>query len=125
MPDLILRPSTLVEGKPWALQLRYHESVGPTEYFTITRVSDELGRSIVDAGAPFFLFGDPKEELAHALPPDVVALVIAAREFWDVNNDLSEESQALDKALERFAEKVPYENHPDDASKPTGGDHVE
>lgn len=96
MADLILRPSTLVDGKPWALQLRYHESVGPTEYHTITRVSDEM---------------------AMALPPDVLALVIAAREFWDIHNDLSQESRALDKALEAFAERVPYENEPDD---PTG-----
>mgnify|MGYP001090157457 CR=1 FL=1 len=46
------------------------------------------------------------------LPQDVIDLVIAAREFWDVNNDLSDESQALDKALEPFAERVPYENEP-------------
>lgn len=116
MADLILRPSTIVEGKPWALQLRYHDCVGPTDYHTITRVSDETARSIVDAGAPFFLFGDPPEDLAQALPPDVVALVIAARDFWDANNDLSDESRMLDKALERFAEKVPYENQPDDAN---------
>lgn len=119
--DLILRPSTLVEGKPWALQLRYHDSVGPTDYHTITRVSDETARSIVDAGAPFFLFGDPPEELAQALPPDVVALAIAAREFWDIHNDPTEESRALDKALERFAEKVPFENEPGDTNVSSGG----
>lgn len=61
MADLILRPSTLVGGKPWALQLRYHDSVGPTDYHTITRVSEDTARAIVDAGAPFFLFGDPPE----------------------------------------------------------------
>lgn len=47
---------------------------------------------------------------------DVVNLVIAAREFWDVNNDLTDESRALDKALEAFTDTVPYENQPDDIS---------
>lgn len=61
MADLVLRPSSLVDGKPWALQLRYHESVGPTEYHTITRVSEDVARAIVEAGAAFFLFGDPPE----------------------------------------------------------------
>lgn len=117
MADLILRPSSLVDGKPWALQLRYHESIGPTEYHTITRVSDEMAKAIVDAGEPFFLFGEPPEEKATALPPDVVALVLAAREFWEANEDMSDESRALDKALEAFAERIPYENEPDD---PTG-----
>lgn len=55
-----------------------------------------------------------------ALPQDVIHLVIAAREFWDAHNDLSAESRALDKALERFAEKAPYENQPDDANEPSG-----
>lgn len=57
-------------------------------------------------------------------PADVVALVIAAREFWDIHNDLSEESRALDKALEAFGERVPYENEPEDPTTSTiGGDH--
>lgn len=47
------------------------------------------------------------------LRQDVVDLVIAAREFWDANNDLSEESKALDKALEPFASKVRYANEPE------------
>ena len=59
MADLILRPTALIPGKPWALQLRYHESLGETEYVTIARVSDERAREIVKAGAPFWLFGDP------------------------------------------------------------------
>jgi hypothetical protein len=46
------------------------------------------------------------------LPQDVITLVIAAREFWDINNDLSDESAALDKALEAYADRVPYENGP-------------
>lgn len=62
MADLILRPSTVVPGKPWALQMRYHESCGETEYHTVTHVSDELAFAMVDAGEPSFLFGDPREK---------------------------------------------------------------
>lgn len=77
MADLILRPSTLVEGKPWALQLRSHESVGPTEYHSITRVSEEMAKAIVDAGEPFFLFGDP---------PETAAPVLSEWSGWDQSN---------------------------------------
>jgi hypothetical protein len=57
---LILRPSGLEEthNKPWSLQLRYHD--GPeTNYVTLCRVSDEGAREIIDAGAPYWLFGEP------------------------------------------------------------------
>jgi len=50
------------------------------------------------------------------LPEDVIELIISAREFWDANNDFSAESRALDKALEAFAERVPYENEPEDTN---------
>lgn len=40
-------------------------------------------------------------------------LVVAAREFWDIHNDLRDESMALDKALETFASKIPYSNEPE------------
>lgn len=62
MPDLILRPSGRADpAKAWSLQLRYHESYGPAEYFTIARVSEATAREIIRAGAPFWLFGDPDE----------------------------------------------------------------
>jgi hypothetical protein len=64
MPDLILRPSGLEGGKPWSLQLRYHESLGETEYDTIADVSDEVAREIIRAGKPFWLFGDPDKKSA-------------------------------------------------------------
>lgn len=48
-----------------------------------------------------------------ALPQDVIDLVIAAREFWDANDDLSPESRALDSALEEFSSRVPYADEPD------------
>lgn len=41
---------------------------------------------------------------------DVRALVIAAREAWEVNRISGDD---LDKALEPFAEVVSYENEPD------------
>ncbi len=61
MPDLILRPSNTVPGKPWALQLRFHESPGETRYITLARVTEELAWQIIAAGPPFWLFGEPKE----------------------------------------------------------------
>ena len=61
MVDLILRPSGLPESanKPWSLQLRYHESLGPTEYVTLVHVSDETALEIMRAGKPSWLFGEP------------------------------------------------------------------
>lgn len=60
MPDLILRPSGLPadKGKPWSLQLRYHDCCGPTEYSTLCRVSEETAREIIKAGTAFWLCGD-------------------------------------------------------------------
>lgn len=60
MPNLILRPSGLTENhRKWALQLRYHESLGETEYYNIAFVSEDMAREIVDAGKPDWLFGAP------------------------------------------------------------------
>lgn len=61
MPNLILRPSSNVE-KPWALQLRYRESLGETEYYTIARVSREAADEIIRAGTPIWLFDEPREQ---------------------------------------------------------------
>lgn len=46
---------------------------------------------------------------------EVVGLVVAAREFWDIHNDLSNESAALDKALEPFSCNVSYADNPEAA----------
>ncbi len=48
-----------------------------------------------------------------ALPQDVINLVIAAREAFDTGWLEDQESNALDKALEPFSSRVPYENDPD------------
>lgn len=52
-------------------------------------------------------------EAVVAVPADVVELVIAAREAWEDPED-EERHTALDRALEAFASRVPYENDPDD-----------
>lgn len=49
------------------------------------------------------------EAAFEPLSQDIINLVIAAREFWDIHNDLSEESKSLDHALEAFSALVPYE----------------
>lgn len=55
------------------------------------------------------------------LPQDVINLVIAAREVWEEadtlsyyhsDEEFSQRVKALDKALEAFSERVPYENEP-------------
>ena len=68
MPDLILRPSGMPKEKkkPWALQLRYHDCCGPTEYHTLAYISDDTAREVIEAGAPDWLFGDPDKEAPDA-----------------------------------------------------------
>jgi hypothetical protein len=60
MASLILRPSGIKE-RPWSLQLRYHESLGETEYHTLARVSEHTAREIIKAGKAYWLFGEPKD----------------------------------------------------------------
>ncbi len=55
------------------------------------------------------------------LPKDVRALVIAAREFWDDENSGTVRSHALDKALEAFSSRVPYDDQPRAALNARGG----
>ncbi|GAB6842401.1 hypothetical protein HNR00_003609 [Methylorubrum rhodinum] len=71
MANLILAPSGLPEErlKPWALQLRYHDCCGPTEYAHVCFVSEATAREIVKAGAPYFLYSNDREKDALALPP--------------------------------------------------------
>jgi hypothetical protein len=56
--DLILRPSGRNPPKEWELLLREH---GPaeTDYYHIAYVGSDMARDIVEAGACFYLFGDP------------------------------------------------------------------
>jgi len=59
--DLVLRPSSLVKDRPWALQLRWHESLGETEYRTLAHVTEASAREISRAGGARWMFGEPKE----------------------------------------------------------------
>lgn len=61
MVDLILRPSGNAE-KPWKLQLRWHESLGETEYQTLTLVTRKTAGEIIRARSAFWLFGPPDDE---------------------------------------------------------------
>jgi hypothetical protein len=46
----------------------------------------------------------------------VINLVIAAREVFEAPEWASDEWNSLDKALEAFSERVPYENETDDTA---------
>lgn len=52
MANLVLTPK---KNGEFDLQIRYHDSCGPTEYKRITTVSDETAHEIVRAGAAEFL----------------------------------------------------------------------
>lgn len=61
MTDLILRPSGRPEPQhAWSLQLRYHDNLGGTEYVTLVNISEARAREVIESGAPFWLFGEPK-----------------------------------------------------------------
>lgn len=76
MTDLILRPSGFTrmrDDEPlYALQIRDHGPV-ETDYSTITRVDLETAKAIVEAGKPFWLFGEPTAE-QHARNKDDVKI---------------------------------------------------
>jgi hypothetical protein len=59
MPDLVLRRSTVIAHKPWALQLRFHDGGAETEYVTIARLNEQRARDVVAAGAATWLHGEP------------------------------------------------------------------
>lgn len=61
MPDLVIRPSGKEAPKDWSLQLRFHESLGPTEYQTIARVSRDTAVAILNAGGAISMFSDPRD----------------------------------------------------------------
>lgn len=53
-------------------------------------------------------------QTTRSLPADVVRLVIAAREAWPLLDHGTDEERELDKALELFSCRVPYDGEPDD-----------
>lgn len=80
MPDLILRPSGLDDPKrAWALQLRYHESVGETAYRTLCRISEDTAHEIIKAGAAGWLFGEPPTSTAGEDEPSEGEIALGTR----------------------------------------------
>ena len=65
MPDLIIRPSERNKDKPYALELRFHDCCGPTEYQSLCHVNEETARNIIEAGKAEWLFGDPRISKSH------------------------------------------------------------
>ena len=59
MVDLVLCPSGRDE-KSYSLQLRWHESLGETEYQHLAFVDEETAREIISAGKPIWLLDEPK-----------------------------------------------------------------
>jgi hypothetical protein len=60
MVDLVLRPSR-TPGK-FYLELRRHGSMGEVEYATIASIDRHTADEIIRAGAPTWLFGEPKDD---------------------------------------------------------------
>lgn len=57
MSDLVLRP---YDKARWCLQLR-RAGLPETEYITLSIGDETWAREIVGAGAPFWLFGEPRD----------------------------------------------------------------
>jgi hypothetical protein len=68
MPDLVLRPSSVLAHKPWALQLRDHGGGTETEYVTIARLGLQRAKDTVAAGAATWLCREPAEDTPPARP---------------------------------------------------------
>ncbi len=78
MVDLVVRPSGLTDPKrAWSLQLRNHSCPGEVEYATIARLSADAARTIVDAGAPYWLFGDLDRAGRREEPSEFASLAVA------------------------------------------------
>lgn len=74
--------------------------------YDLTRIAASIGIPAGDLLAP------PPQTKMTGLSQDVITLVIAAREAFDTGMLPSDENDALDKALEAFSSRVPYENEP-------------
>ena len=61
MSELILRPSKRYPDRPCALEIRIHESLGPTEYISLCHVTRGIADYLVDhMKVASWLFGEPK-----------------------------------------------------------------
>lgn len=80
------------------------ENTGGKRWKPTQKLIDLLKSTLTAAPSP-----SPK---MTGLSQDVITLVIAAREAFDTGMLPSDENDALDKALEAFSSRVPYENEP-------------
>jgi hypothetical protein len=127
-PSKIIEPLYAAPPPPAAVQepvaVKALDTIAASLQRHIERAEDEFGecsylnwikRDLSDIRALSTFQSDPAPEIA-ALPQDVINLVIAAREAFDTGWLEDPESSALDKALEVFSSRVPYENEPDDVA---------
>ena len=68
MSTLCIKPSGLpeVKNKPWSLVIRTHDLVG-TEYDILCYLTDDAAQAVIEAGAPYWLFGKPDWDDRHRL----------------------------------------------------------
>jgi len=82
------------------------------ESFNITRGGDKPisveGETRFIKEGDFRSFKKAAENLLSSLPQDVRNLVIAARRVFDIGHS-GEEFEELDKSLEEFSDRVPYD----------------
>lgn len=84
MTDLVIRPSGRPAPKEWSLQLRRHDSLGPTQYETLCHLSREQADEVVGAERVSWLLGEPeKRERMTARR----FMQIAADLYWDRPDD--------------------------------------
>ncbi|WP_247996626.1 hypothetical protein [Brucella tritici] len=97
----------------------YSEGMSEEVYYGISCTVSQIAREIRALSSPDH--ADAGKVEGDGLPQDVINLVIAAREVWEEadtlsyhydDEDFSQRVKALDKALEAFSERVPYENEP-------------
>lgn len=61
MPDLQIAPSSpAFSKKPWALRLRWHDSLGPAEYHTLCYLTDEEARHVAATSRDILWLGKKK-----------------------------------------------------------------
>lgn len=70
MANLVIRPSGQPAPREWSLQLRWHDSVGPTRYQTLCRMDRETAEDVIEAGRAEWPFGPPKDEPGQAAHDD-------------------------------------------------------
>lgn len=109
MLSLVLRPSGVNEppGKEWSLQIRDYacQGINP-DYHTICRVSREMADTIIEAGTPYWLFGEPDQYAARpafhlsAALRDVAAerLRQISKEGWSHEHDDGHPDGELEQA---------------------------